>query len=95
MESICIAITGALLVTPYVAWYDSTLLVFPLAILFARGNPAVRWAALAVIVAIPLWEVGGGNNGPIGFMHVAVEVFVVTVLALPGRLFHLNLNQVS
>ena len=85
-EGMCIAITGALLISPYITWYDSTLLVIPLAVLSARANPALRWTSLAVLAAIPLWEHGGGNNGPIGFMHVAVEGLVLVVFASSRRL---------
>lgn len=77
LEGMSVAITGALLISPYIAWYDSTSLLFPLAVIFARGGAIPRWSSLAVLIAIPLWRHGGGNNGPIGFMHVGVEVFII------------------
>lgn len=77
IDAFCVAITGALLISPYITWYDSTLLVLPIAVVFARSGPAVRVACLAVLVAVPLWEHGGGNNGPIGFMHVGVEALLL------------------
>jgi hypothetical protein len=76
-EAFCIAITGTLLVSPYVTWYDSTLLALPLAVVFARSAMAMRVACVAVLVAVPLWRHGGGNNGPIGFMHVGVELLIL------------------
>lgn len=86
-EGMCVAITGALMTSPYVTWYDSTLLVIPLAILFSYANPVVRWSSLAVLVAMPLWEHGGGNNGPSGFMHVAIEVFLLGAFLVATRRF--------
>jgi alpha-1,2-mannosyltransferase len=82
LDSMCVAITGALLLSPYIAWYDSTLLIIPLAVLAARGRPAVKWTSIALLTAIPAWEHGGGNNGPLGFMHVAVEGFVISCSVL-------------
>ena len=76
-EAFCIALTGALLVSPYVTWYDSTLLALPVAVVFARSAMAMRVACVAVLVAVPLWRHGGGNNGPIGFMHVGVELLIL------------------
>jgi hypothetical protein len=76
-DGFCVAITGALLISPYVCWYDTTVLVLPIAVVFARSGSAIRVACLAVLVAVPLWEHGGGNNGPIGFMHVGVEALLL------------------
>jgi hypothetical protein len=81
VEAFCVAITGSLLIVPYVTWYDSTLLALPFAVIFARGGMAIRVVCAAVLAAIPLWEHGGGNNGPIGFMHVGVELFIVGYFA--------------
>jgi hypothetical protein len=77
-DAFCAAITGALLISPYVAWYDSTLLALPLAAIFARSGLAVRVACMVALVAVPLWRYGGGNNGPIGFTHVGVEVLLLS-----------------
>jgi hypothetical protein len=79
-EAFCVAITGSLLIVPYVTWYDSTLLALPLAVVYARGRAAMRVICIAILVAVPLWEHGGGNNGPIGFMHVGVELFIIACL---------------
>lgn len=76
-EGYCVAILGALLISPYVCWYDSTLLVLPIAVVFAQSGTAMRVVCLAVLIAMPLWEHGGGNNGPIGFMHVGVAALLL------------------
>ncbi len=76
-EAFCVAIVGTLLISPHVSWYDSTLLALPIAVVFARAGTAVRIICVAVLAAIPLWEHGGGNNGPIGFMHVGVELLLL------------------
>lgn len=80
-ESLCVAIVGALLLSPYITWYDSTLLVLPLAAVFGRGFAAMNWLPLAILAAAPVWEHGGGNNGPKGYMHVGVEAFLLCFLA--------------
>jgi hypothetical protein len=77
-EAFCVATTGALLISPYITWYDSTLLALPLAAIFARSGLAVRVACMIALVAVPLWRYGGGNNGPIGFTHVGVEVLILS-----------------
>jgi hypothetical protein len=76
-EAFCIALTGSLLVSPYICWYDSTLLALPIAAVFARSAMPARVACVAVLIAVPLWAHGGGNNGPIGFMHVGVEALIL------------------
>ena len=80
-ESCCVAITGALMISPYVCWYDSTLLALPLAVIFARSGLQMRIVCTAILVALPLWQHGGGNNGPIGFMHVGIEIFILAYFA--------------
>jgi hypothetical protein len=80
-EAFCVAITGSLLIVPYVTWYDSTLLALPIAVIYARSGTAIRAICMAVLAAIPLWEHGGGNNGPIGFMHVGVELCILAYFA--------------
>jgi hypothetical protein len=77
VESLCVAVTGGLLVVPYVTWYDSTLLALPLAVAYAKGGKFVRTVCVAVLIGIPLWVRGGGYNGPMGFTHVAVEAFLL------------------
>jgi hypothetical protein len=76
-ESMAMAITGALLISPYITYYDSTLLLIPLALIISRAGFYLRLAVFGAIVAVPLWQHGGGSSGPIGFMHVAVELFIV------------------
>lgn len=88
-EAFCVAITGSLLIVPYVTWYDSTLLALPFAVIYARGGTAIRIICIAVLCAIPLWEHGGGNNGPGGFMHVGVELFIVGYFAYKADLWRL------
>lgn len=91
-DAFCIAIVGTLLISPHITWYDSTLLVLPLAVVFGRSGSAVRIACIALIVIQWPWLHGGGNNGPIGFTHVAVEVLLLTYfmyasgirLSIPG-----------
>lgn len=80
-EAFCVAIVAMLLISPHIAWYDSALLALPIAVIFARSAIAIRIACLAVLVAYPLWRYGGGNNGPIGFTHVSVEVLIVAYFA--------------
>ena len=76
-ESMAMAITGALLISPYITYYDSTLLLIPLSLMMSRGGFFLRLAVFGAIMAVPLWEHGGGSNGPVGFMHVGVEIFIV------------------
>ena len=83
-ESLSVALVGALLISPYIAWYDSTLLVLPAAVIYARSGFTVRASCVATLTAIPLWTHGGGNNGPIGFMHVGVELLMLGYFAQAG-----------
>lgn len=87
-DGFCVAIVGGLLISPYVCWYDSTLLVLPITVVFARAGTVVRIVSMVVLAAVPLWEHGGGNNGPIGFMHVGVEALLL------GYFFY-NLRPIS
>jgi hypothetical protein len=81
-EAFCVAITGTLLISPYVAWYDSTLLALPLALVFARSGMPTRVACVALLVAYPLWRYGGGNNGPRAFVDSGVELFMLGYFVL-------------
>jgi hypothetical protein len=83
-ESFSVALVGTLLVSPYITWYDSTLLVLPLAVIYARSSLELRAGCVAILVALPLWTHGGGNNGPIGFMHVGVELLILSYFAHAG-----------
>lgn len=85
-EAFCVAIIGALMISPYVCWYDSTLLALPLAVVFARTKMPGRAACVGVLIALPLWLHGGGNNGPIGFMHVGVELLLLAYFFQEGWL---------
>ena len=80
-RGLLVAITGSLLIVPYVTWYDSTLLALPIAVIYARGRTTIRIICASVVTAIPLWVHGGGNNGPIGFTHVGVELFIIGYFA--------------
>lgn len=80
-EGFGVAITGSLMIVPYVCWYDSTLLVIPLSIIYARSTLAVRVACVATLAAVPAWMHGGGSNGPIGFTHVIVEALILGYFA--------------
>lgn len=84
-EAFAVAVTGGLMIVPYVCWYDSTLLVLPLSAIYARGPRPVRWACIAILAAVPAWLYGGGSNGPIGFTHVAAELFVLGCFAFVTR----------
>lgn len=81
-DAMAAAITGTLMVSPYVNWYDSTLLVIPILVIFSRSEAAIRAACVVLVLAVPLWARGGGNNGPTGFVHVAVETAIMTWLFL-------------
>jgi hypothetical protein len=83
-EAFSVAITGSLLISPYVAWYDSTLLALPLAVIFVRSGAPTRVACVAVLVAYPLWRYGGGNNGPRAFIDSGVELFMLAYFVLYG-----------
>lgn len=88
-EGFGVAITGSLMIVPYVCWYDSTLLVIPLAIIYARATFAVRISCVASLAAVPAWMHGGGSNGAIGFTHVIVEVLIIgyfVAIALPKNI---------
>jgi hypothetical protein len=76
-EAFCVGITGALLISPYITWYDSTLLAFPLAVIYARSRFVLQIGCTLILSAVPLWMNGGGYNGPKGFMHVSVELFII------------------
>jgi hypothetical protein len=88
-EAFSAAVTGTLLISPYVTWYDSTLLALPLSIIFARGGKMARVFCVAALLVIPLWINGGGfSNKAGGFMHVAVEASILAYFvraALLGR----------
>jgi hypothetical protein len=71
-EAFCIAITGALLVVPYVCWYDSTLLAIPIALTFARGSGPIRIACVALLFLGPAWR--------FLLTHVATDLFVLAFL---------------
>jgi hypothetical protein len=68
-EAFSVAITGTLLIVPYVTWYDSTLLALPLAFIYARGSSRIRLACIAVLLASPLW--------PFLLTHLTVELLVL------------------
>ncbi|HEY7306975.1 MAG TPA: glycosyltransferase family 87 protein [Bryobacteraceae bacterium] len=94
-EAFCIAVTGSLLIVPYVTWYDSTLLALPLAVIYARGGTVVRIICVSVLAAVPLWLHGGGYNGPIGFMHVGVELFILGYFAYMADLCRLSFRALG
>lgn len=76
-DCFAVAITGSLMISPYVTWYDSVLLVFPIALICSQATQLIRYAFLLILVAVPLWLYGGGLNGPVGFMHIGVEVLII------------------
>ena len=76
-EALSIAITGSLMVSPYVCWYDSSLLALAIIVLWARSGSIVRLLCVLTVVAIPLWLYGGGFKGPSGYMHIGVEVAIL------------------
>jgi hypothetical protein len=77
-EALSVALTGSLMISPYVCWYDSTLLALVLVVLWARSGKAMRRACVMVLIAVPLWPLGGGfMHRPGGYMHVLVEAAVI------------------
>jgi hypothetical protein len=86
-EALCIALIGTLLVSPYVAWYDSTLLMLPIAAVLARAGLAVRLICLASMIIQPLWRNSGGSiditYSLAGLFLLAY--FTVRELRTPGR----------
>jgi hypothetical protein len=77
VEAMCVAVTGSLLVVPYVTWYDSTLLALPVAVVWERGGIFVRTACVAMLIGVPLQLHGGGDSVPMGIAHVAAEMFLL------------------
>ncbi len=73
-EAFSTAIVGMLLISPHIAFYDSTLLTLPIAVVFARSGPAMRVICLAILVIQWLWV---DSSGPIGFTHTGVELFIL------------------
>ena len=78
-EAFCTAIVGMLLIAPSIAWYDSTLLVLPIAVVFGRSGTAVRVVCLLILVMQWLWVNAGG---PIAVTHAAVELFILGYFTL-------------
>jgi hypothetical protein len=56
-EAFCVAITGSLLIVPYVTWYDSALLVVPLAFIYGRGSSRSRVACVIALLASSMWRI--------------------------------------
>ena len=65
---------GMLLISPHIAFYDSTLLTLPIAVVFARSGTKMRLICLAILVIQWLWV---DSRGPIGFTHTGVELFIL------------------
>lgn len=89
--SFALSIVGCLMISPYVTWYDSTLLVLPILFAYSRSNNLKPLFAL-VLCAFPLWARGGGNNG-IGYMHIGVEALLMlwfTLYALSSSVRRLD-----
>jgi Glycosyltransferase family 87 len=78
-DSFSVAVLGSLLVSPRVSWYDSTLLILPLALLLQRAKLGVRILCAALLIAVPAWQWGGGYSGR-GYFHAAVEMFLLAYL---------------
>jgi hypothetical protein len=91
-EALSVAITGTLMTSPYVCWYDSTLLALVIVVLWARSGKPLRIACVLVLIAVPLWFIGGGfMHRPGGYMHIGVEVAILAYyvnavwVSHPGR----------
>jgi hypothetical protein len=81
-DALAVAITGSLMISPYVCWYDSMLLAFPLIALWNRAGRPLRVVLVLTILAVPLWLNGGGYmQRPGGYMHVGVEVAILGLYA--------------
>ena len=81
-ESFCIAIVGMLLISPHVAWYDSTLLLIPISLLLSRSDFNLRIVCLLILVFQQLWRT---DRGPIEVTPAIVGLLLLgyfTVLAL-------------
>ena len=84
-ESFCVAIIGVLLISPYVTWYDSTLLLLPISLLISRSDFILRILCLLVMVLQQLWKT---DRGPIEVTYAAAGLLLLgyfILLALRHR----------
>jgi hypothetical protein len=84
-EALAVAVTGSLMIVPYVCWYDCTLLLFPLAVIYSRSGGFIRIGCLLVLAAVPAWAYSGRNNGLAGLIDVTVEMLALARLARMNR----------
>lgn len=83
-DSVAVAVTGTLMISPYVTWYDSALLMIPILTVFSHAGRVIRCLCVFVLIAVPLW-IRGGGYGPVGFMHISVEVLLMLWFGLKGE----------
>ena len=84
-ESFCVAIVGMLLISPYVTWYDSTLLLLPISLFISRSDFILRILCLLVLVLQQLWKT---DRGPIEVTYAAAGLLLLgyfILLALRHR----------
>lgn len=84
-EALCVAIVGMLLISPYVTWYDSTLLLLPISLLISRSDFTLRMLCILVLVLQQLWR---SDRGPIEITPAIVGLVLLGyffVLARRGR----------
>ena len=70
----CVAIIGMLLISPYVTWYDSTLLSLPITVVIASGETALTVVGICVLLLQPLWSTG---RAPIYFTPAVVGLLLL------------------
>ena len=74
-QAFCIAIIGTLLISPYVTWYDSTLLCLPIAVVIASANTALSAVSILLLVLQPLWR---SEQGPMYVTPAIVGLLLLT-----------------
>ena len=73
-QAFCIAIVGTLLISPYVTWYDSTLLCLPIAFVIASASTTVSVMGIGLLVLQQLWE---SDHGPLYITPAIVELLLL------------------
>ena len=61
-EAFCVAVIGMLLMSPYVTWYDSTLLLLPVSLLISRSGLVARMLCMVALVLQQFWRTDHGPN---------------------------------
>jgi hypothetical protein len=76
LEAFCIGITGALMLSYHVGWYDGALLVLPITIAWSSAGTTTRVALLILLVLPVVWILGGV------FFQVIAELLILVQFAL-------------